>query len=263
MLAQRRLSLCRLKFEEAYKDKDESLLLDVYRELSRLDERIASMIPQNLYGHSMPTPARMAGASIPVTVNGANDSQIKTSPSKTPIAASSSAVVEQSSCTNQSHISEGRSGAACDRSKLPRGVVYQVRAQLFRPTVAGQAGDECVYVASATLQVQALLGYKYGKETAQFKLSILTVPKASETGSRGLAPANTLTVFDSHPLDAQVKADGHEKSPFWLWLSWPQRADTPRQSITRQRYGLRFASARQAAQVVLALHASLSLPIKC
>ena len=145
----------------------------------------------------------MAGAD-PVTVNSANDSQIKTSPSKTPIAATSAV---------DSNIIDGRLGLLATEAAA-QGVVPGSSA--FSAD-SGWAGGGRVRVWSATLRCRRC-SLQVREETAQFKLSILTVPKA-RNGQSWAGTSKYSDRFRLTPSDAQVKADSHEKSPFWLWLS--------------------------------------------
>jgi len=109
-----------------------------------------------------------------------------------------------------------KTGAGGSKGK---GVVYEAKAQLFRPT-AGTAdkSNECTYVSAVTVQVTSVAARAYGKDTAQFHLSLLTVAAPTSAHANGVSP------LDSHALDTHVNAQ-LTGSPFWLWLSWPIKSD--------------------------------------
>jgi len=120
---------------------------------------------------------------------------------------------------NASH----KTGAGGSKGK---GVVYEAKAQLFRPT-AGTAdknnectdkNNECTYVSAVTVQVTSVAARAYAKDTAQFHLSLLTVAAPTSAHANGVSP------LDSHALDTHVNAQ-LTGSPFWLWLSWPIKSD--------------------------------------
>jgi len=246
VLAARRMQLAREKFEQAYCGQD--MLLDVERELAALQKRIDKLQPDR-YGNSVPTPPRLADKThehnavmraTPLDTTGHSSiahTQVGGYLSESILNGS----VRDCSTTLNSSRPPSVAGAAGDKRK-PQ-VVFEAKAQLFRPSSADATSQECSYVSAVCVEVKgpgvrgpgARSG---GNQSPAYTLSLLRMG-----GATGPA-ANGVSVLDSHALDGHVKAEV-KGSPFWVWLSWPVRAD----SVEQRRYGLRFASARQAAQV--------------
>ena len=222
VLADRRIVHAREKFHEAY--KGEEMLMDVEKELAQLQRRVDSLVPDR-YGHSVPTPPRFdMSATLHTSAAGKASAtrQLNGDVSSSLLNGSTTVIVPDHDSTlklDSSRPSSVLGGTQkSNGGSKGKGVVYEAKAQLFRPTPGAASPDECTYVTAATLQVTSYTTRgSYGKETAQFKLSLLTA--TAPTSAR----ADAMKVFDSHALDGHVKAEV-SSSPFWLWLSWPQRS---------------------------------------
>ena len=250
VLAARRMQLAREKFEEAY--RGEEMLLDVERELDALQKRIDKLQPDR-YGNSVPTPPRVGdkareqiarasalnatgNSSIAHTQIGGYLSESLLNDTSSFAGGAEGKGTRDGNTTLNSSRAPSVAAAAGDKRK-PQ-VVYEAKAQLFRPSGADASSQECSYVSAVSVQVKAMPGRSYAKDSPPYTLSILRMGGATGPTTDGVS------VLDSHVLDGHVKAEV-KGSPFWVWLSWPVRAD----SVEQRRYGLRFASARQATQV--------------
>ena len=272
VLAQRRLILARQRFLSVYAE-DAEMFEEVERELVALQGRIHALTPDG-YGNSMPTPPRVDTSKEAVRGGLSHSRALPVSLSQSLLRPGAGGEAsgkmmggeeaagddslwcgkESMLAANLSSTSHTSNMVMPENKHKAKGVVYQSKAQLFLPADGSEGCEECSYVSSVTVQATALTGRLRGKETREapeFMLALLTVsPPTSSTMARASAASNAGSaskaesdkIYDSHALDGQVKAESHARWPFWIWLSWPHRSSTPRHSVVRKRYGLRFAT---------------------
>ena len=79
-------------------------------------------------------------------------------------------------------LSNGSHASGTTGSK--RNVVYEAKAQLFRPTGGGETCEECAYVSAVTVQVRCSRDTvrPYGHDSAQYTLSLLTAVAPMQAG---------------------------------------------------------------------------------
>jgi hypothetical protein len=164
VLADGRIAHARAKFREAY--KGEAMLLDVEQELAALQRRVDAMVPDN-YGHSVPTPPRFdhsrslhtsaaAHAAAPHRPGGGGDtsmSLLNGSSSAMIVSGDHDSTLKLDSSRPSSGLGAAHKGGGGGGGGRGKGVVYEAKAQLFKPTAGAASRDECTYVTAATLQV--------------------------------------------------------------------------------------------------------------